>query len=161
VELIDSQHKELFAHVDTLLRAAGSGQGRQQLLPTVEFLGSYVAQHFVAEERLMDAHPYPGRLQHKAEHKAFVATYKDLVGKIAADGVSSSLVIELQHEVCDWLVSHVSKTDKALGDYITASKGDLPETSDDIAHRGTGSATGTMPGGASATHLGSARVAIL
>jgi hemerythrin-like metal-binding protein len=118
IDLIDSQHRELFVYVDALLRASASAKTHHELLPTVLFLGAYLRHHFGSEEMLMDVHGYENAEQHKAEHVAFLVKYQLLTQRIGANGIASSLPTELQREVRDWLLEHVSTTDRALGRFL-------------------------------------------
>jgi hemerythrin len=121
IDLIDSQHRELFVYVDALLRAAASSKDSHQLLPTLSFLGAYMMHHFASEEMLMDVGSYPDADPHKAEHSTFMAGYQRLMQEVGSEGVAPGLVSELEREVRDWLIGHVSTTDRDLGRYVVAA----------------------------------------
>lgn len=57
--LIDSEHRQLFAAVNSLMDACSQGQGRAQIQKTVQFLNDYVIKHFQDEERLQVQNKYP------------------------------------------------------------------------------------------------------
>lgn len=118
VQEIDSQHQELFRRVNRLLDAMRTGKGKDEISPLTKFLEDYVVTHFGAEEALMDKHGYPKRAAHKASHSGFVRDFRNIKAKIEAGGVTAATTIELQRWISDWLLSHISKVDKELGDFI-------------------------------------------
>lgn len=117
---IDSQHKELFARVNKLLEAASQGKGKEEVGKTIEYLGQYVVSHFGMEERHMTRGQYPELPSHKAQHVQFTSDFSALKKKFEAEGPSSQLTILIQRQVCDWLINHIGKTDKALGAFLRA-----------------------------------------
>ena len=120
---IDRQHQELFSQVNELLSAMASGQGRERLLPLLEFLGRYATQHFRTEERYMSQYSYPAAAAHKQQHEAFVQAFGHLAAEAKAQGASTDLTLKVQRQVVDWLQSHVAGTDRSLGAYLRAKMG--------------------------------------
>lgn len=120
VEAIDQQHKELIAKINELVAASGAGKGKDEIAHTIKFLEDYVVMHFSMEERQMLVHVYPEATEHKAQHAAFIRDFTALKRRFTEEGASSTLTIQLQHQVCDWLLGHINKTDKALGAYLKA-----------------------------------------
>lgn len=118
VSEIDSQHKELINRVNNLLEAMKEGKAKAHLGQVLQFLEDYVVTHFGTEEKYMTKYGYPSFDQHKSQHVAFVQDFSGLKKEFESDGASSALVIRLQRQVCDWLVSHITKTDKSLGAFL-------------------------------------------
>jgi hemerythrin len=118
VNEIDDQHKEIFSRINSLLDAARQGKGKEDVGKVISFLGEYVVMHFGIEENYMNKFDYPEMQTHKSLHRAFVDDFLVLKGGFEKDGATSPLLIQLQHRVCDWLLSHIGKTDKALGGYL-------------------------------------------
>ena len=118
---IDRQHEELFARaqvlVEALARADRAEVGRQ-----LDFLGSYVLDHFTAEEQLMSASGYPGRGVHKAEHDRFVRDYRALRSLVARHGPVPALEVKARTWLGDWLERHVSGSDQRLGAHLSAAR---------------------------------------
>ncbi len=117
---IDDQHKELFARVNTLLEATSQGKGKEAVGRTISYLGQYVASHFGTEERHMARSQYPEVSSHKAQHVQFTNEFSTIKKKFEAEGPTSQLTILIQRQVCDWLINHIGKTDKALGAFLRA-----------------------------------------
>ncbi len=118
VASIDNQHKELFDRVNRLLTAMESKQGEPEVKRLVSFLGDYVVSHFGGEERLMQQHGYGGFADHKKQHDAFVKEFLGVKATIEKSGSSSELAVKLNHRICTWLLDHIGKTDKALGEFM-------------------------------------------
>jgi hemerythrin len=117
-EIIDNQHKELFARVNRLVDAMSKGEGKHEVEKVVNFLGEYVISHFKAEEEFMQKYRYPGYSSHKILHSQLIRTYTDLKVKINYDGVSPTMTIQVQRQLGDWLINHIGKQDKAFGAYL-------------------------------------------
>jgi len=69
--LIDSEHRQLFTAVSSLMDACSQGQGRAQVQQTITFLSNYVVKHFGDEERLQVQSSYPGYAAHKQFHEGY------------------------------------------------------------------------------------------
>jgi hemerythrin len=121
VEEIDLQHKELFLRLNALLMAMREGHGKDEIGRTLEFLEDYVVEHFGAEDKLMVKFGYPiqAAQAHRKEHAEFVRTFGELKREAQAPtGVGATFVLKLQRTVCDWLLSHIGKTDMALAQFL-------------------------------------------
>ncbi|MGO9380099.1 MAG: bacteriohemerythrin [Dissulfurispiraceae bacterium] len=80
VEIIDSQHRELFAHINTLLNALDDKMAKEELSKLSTFLDSYINNHFGLEQRYMGEYSnlgYADAEHHKSEHKAFVRYFPE------------------------------------------------------------------------------------
>lgn len=118
VDLIDTQHKELINRINGLLDAMKQGKGKNEVIKTVSFLSDYVVSHFGEEEKYMTAYRYPETVAHKMAHKDFINDFTRLFKGIGGGQADSVTVIQVQSRICDWLVQHICKTDKALGNYL-------------------------------------------
>jgi hemerythrin len=118
VESIDDQHKDLFAQVNALLDAMRDRRGREEIGPMLDFLASYVVQHFRMEEALMRLHHYPALADHAKRHAEFVADLEKFDAQYRKAGPSMTLLFQLNGAVCDWLREHVSREDRALGEFM-------------------------------------------
>ncbi len=114
--VIDTQHQELFRRLESLLAAMMKGD-KAEIVRLFDFLGSYVVEHFGAEEKLMQQHAYPDYPAHKAAHERFVADYLALKKSLDAGG-GAALSIKVQNWCGDWLKAHIAGTDQALATYI-------------------------------------------
>ncbi|MDR1483616.1 MAG: hemerythrin family protein [Planctomycetaceae bacterium] len=120
--LIDTQHQQLIKAVNDLLAACSSGQGRDVLDKTLNFLESYTAKHFGDEEKLQIQYQYPDYTNHKSLHENFKKFVNELVTQVKKDGPTTALISKVTFGVGDWLVTHIKKEDSKVAGYIK-SKG--------------------------------------
>jgi len=118
VSMIDSQHQELINRVNELLEASRKGKGRDEIGRILDFLGTYVVQHFAAEERLMLEHKYPEYPAHQQKHQAFLADFGGLRYQFQTEGATPLLVIQVQRRVVDWLLTHIQKEDRRIAEFL-------------------------------------------
>jgi hemerythrin len=118
VEEIDAQHRELFARIGALLDASRSGKSAQEVVRLLEFLGSYVVEHFSAEERIMSDAAYPKIGSHRAEHRQFLAELETLRNELKSEGPTRLFVIRVGNRVTQWLREHIYRTDRMLGEWL-------------------------------------------
>ncbi len=118
VELIDSQHKELFGRFDSLVAACNQGKGRDEVMRLLQFLDDYIREHFAAEEQLQIKHNYPHYGEHKAQHVSFVADVDRLKKQFLSEGATLPLVIQTNQALVNWLIQHISSVDLAFARFI-------------------------------------------
>lgn len=116
---IDTQHKELFIRVNSLLGAFQQGSAaREEISRIVGFLTEYVVFHFGTEEKYMDRFGYSSTVQHKAQHQQFVKSFLKLRERLLMEGINSTLTEETRQLVVDWLINHIKYSDRALGMFL-------------------------------------------
>lgn len=97
---IDTQHKELFTGVNSLLGAIEKGAtGREEISRIVGFLTEYVVFHFGTEEKYMDKFCYSSAVQHKAQHQQFVKSFLNVMCNhrnvsLAFDGIETDKEVD-------------------------------------------------------------------
>jgi hemerythrin len=123
VDEIDAQHREMFARIGALLDAARNRRSREEVLRTIEYLGSYTIEHFAAEERQMERTGYPRADGHRLEHRQFTKELEVLRLELATEGPSVLFVIRVGNRVTEWLREHIYRTDRLLGEWLRAHPG--------------------------------------
>jgi hemerythrin len=122
IELLDSQHKELFQHISTLRAALRAGTSRDTLFKTLSFLEEYVVVHFDAEVQYMRRFDYPGINEHETEHQKFIkalADFKKELQTLESRGeITSFLGIEIERKLSGWLADHIGNIDKKMGAFL-------------------------------------------
>ena len=64
-EMIDSQHKELIAKINSLVESCEKDGGKVAAIKMLDYLAEYTEFHFNAEEKLQEEIEYPGIEEHK------------------------------------------------------------------------------------------------
>lgn len=113
---IDSDHKKLVDLVNQLFDAMQSGKGKEACGRVLNELIQYTKTHFAMEERLMATHQYARTAEHKAEHAKLLKEVGDF--KVKFDAGSLTVTASLLSFLRDWLINHISKSDKALAEAI-------------------------------------------
>lgn len=115
---IDDQHKELFRRINQLLEACTQRQGKDAVGKIIEFLGSYVVEHFGSEERYMAIYGYPESAVHHEQHSQFIRSFQELKDKFETDGPGVHIIIMTNRTVVGWLTGHIRRMDKSLGEFL-------------------------------------------
>jgi len=116
---IDGQHQELFRRFAALVQAMETGN-RNEIAVLFEFLGDYVAKHFAAEERAMQASAYPGATVHAALHARFVREYGELRALYDIAGATAGVIVKTHTWIEGWLRAHIAGVDQSLARYLRA-----------------------------------------
>lgn len=120
-ERIDSQHVEFIDRVNALFKAILAGEGRSEALREITFLHDYAVRHFRMEEWIMEQHHFPDIERHKREHEEFLRNLLIIRKDVkSADDIPSGLVVNVNAKVVNWIVDHVIRSDKTLGEYVRA-----------------------------------------
>ena len=117
-EQVDLQHKKLFELVSDLVNACIDGSDMGKLQETLGFLANYAVRHFHFEEELQLQYNYPGYKEHKQLHEDFKITVGELVARFNENGSSTELSNDVNKIVVRWLINHIQREDKRIGDYI-------------------------------------------
>lgn len=118
----DEMHRLIFDQIVALGEAL-QAEDAQRAEAGVRRLLELVAEHFDAEERLMEAHRYPAspRAEHQQQHRKFSAFLAALRDEIAAGLVTPlRLAFRCQFLLLDWFISHISVTDRHLERFLTS-----------------------------------------
>jgi len=122
IELIDSQHKELFSLTNELFRAC---MGDNETLKGVftETMGrmvDYVRFHFGAEQVMLQRIKYPDYDAHKKQHDKLI---RDILDAVNAHNKGEKFVAnQFVRTMRDWILGHIAVSDMQYVLYITAQK---------------------------------------
>lgn len=120
---IDKQHQEIFVRYDGFLDACRNGKGREIVLELLDFLTSYVDEHFDHEEKFMKEYNYPDTETHVKEHRDLVQTVQKFRARLTLQGATISLIAEINKTLLDWLVDHIKRSDMELGSFLNKKWG--------------------------------------
>jgi hemerythrin len=122
IDSIDAQHRELFDRADRLIAAMEACRGAAEVSRLLAFLEAYAEEHFREEEALMGRAGYPGLAAHRTLHGEFEHELAALRTAYDGSGPSSLLAICANHLVCDWLLLHVSREDRAFARWLAQDR---------------------------------------
>ena len=119
----DQQHMELFDRINSLLDAMKQRKGVEEVDKIIKYLDDYVIYHFEKEEACMEEYGYAGYSFHKKEHTAFINGLSNIKKEIERQGgITLTIAIQIQNNICDWLINHIGDVDKKLGAFLKNRK---------------------------------------
>jgi hemerythrin len=122
IQLIDSQHKELFSLTNELFHAClGADEALESVFKeTMGRMVEYVRFHFGFEQELLQRIKYPDYHEHKRQHDILV---KNILESVKEYNAGKKLVPnQFVRTLRDWILSHIAFTDKLYVSYITTQK---------------------------------------
>jgi len=117
-EKVDMQHRQIFELLSELVDSCMDGSAADKLHGTLDFLVNYAVQHFYDEESLQVQYNYPEYKTHKQLHDDFKVTIGDIVRRYDENGSSAKLSDDVNKIVVRWLINHIQREDKKIGEYI-------------------------------------------
>lgn len=113
-DVVDSQHERLFRRINDLLKAIREGKGPDEIAVLIKFLELCFAEHFSTEEQLMASRPELDFGAHKSQHEVLKRALAHFNDRYQVKGASAKLTPGLQHNLWEWLRSHMLITDRKL-----------------------------------------------
>ncbi len=113
---MDQHHKKLVRMINEFYTAFKKGEGTERVKKILQDLISYTKYHFSAEEELMRKAQYPQLDQQIKLHKSLLGTAQQMQQRWR-DG-DSSVPHELISILQEWLVEHITATDKKYGPVV-------------------------------------------
>ena len=110
INIIDEQHKKLFAWINELYRAINENKDEEVLGKTLEHLLDYVNFHFTTEEEYFEQFDYFQKSEHKDEHREYTEKIKNFIEE--RQNNKNFLSFEVLDFLEDWIISHVLVSDK-------------------------------------------------
>ena len=115
---LDQEHQRLLAQVNVLVNAIVSDEGSAVIKPVIEFLDTYINEHFADEEQYMRDNKYPDTDAHIALHHQFKEQYAELKQKIESQGPSEYILIDIENKLTRWWIEHIGTQDKKYAIFI-------------------------------------------
>jgi len=118
IELIDNQHKELFALINDMFNhVVGDAEAeRAYFKKVIEKAVNYVKVHFSTEEKIMIQNNFPGYTEHKKAHDSFVLTVVEKVQDFEAG--KKFVLLEFSQFLKEWILTHIAIMDKGYFAYL-------------------------------------------
>jgi hemerythrin len=118
VALLDRQHQALFEIAQQLYDALSRADGIAVAEDVFNRLMEYSANHFAAEERLMEKHEYPSLKTHRAEHRAFSNKLTEFKKNFKAG--NASVLSDMLPYLQSWIKDHVQRSDHQYSEFLKA-----------------------------------------
>lgn len=118
---IDADHKELLEVCNQFLDAVQAGEPVSALATILDRMILRTRAHFLAEERMLDRHNYPGLVVHKAEHERLLLQAEILKARYT-DTAQAEEIRHLTMETADflqtWLLDHIRTNDRPYRPFL-------------------------------------------
>lgn len=117
INVIDEQHKRLFAYFDELQAVIASGNP-QGVAVIVNGLVNYAISHNTFEETLMEQARYPMLKAHHKIHETFKARANKYLRQLEAGYDPLKLAEQVRIYIGLWLINHVKQEDMDYAPYV-------------------------------------------
>jgi len=118
VELIDQQHKDLFANATegllTSIQSPHEYGHKQSCINTIGFLKDYVVRHFNDEEAYQQSINYPELEAHKEQHARLAQELSQYEKRLVTSNFSVPMMKLFMAFVVRWLMKHVAEEDRKI-----------------------------------------------
>ena len=118
IEEIDRQHQELFKRINNLMLSLYEGKGKDELKKMVDYLSSYIEEHFAYEKELLSRTDYPDWTKHNIEHNKFIDFFLSLEKEIKSHGIDNFLAIRVEKYIREWWDNHETLFDRKCVPYV-------------------------------------------
>lgn len=115
---IDSQHQELFNHINSFFNSIDKEFNHETTVRTLNYLVKYVRFHFGHEEEQMEKYSYPEFRVHKAAHRELVESLMSCYKKLVSEGNAMNVKDELTQLLQVWFVDHIMTYDQRLAAFL-------------------------------------------
>lgn len=127
IRQMDMQHQELVRMINAMEAAHANGQSATALDTLLPSLSAYAIFHFGEEEALLAqvANGTAFAEHHLQEHRSFIREIQRLIASRTSQS-DQDLAEVLILYLTDWLVLHISGTDRALGRMLLGTPASQP-----------------------------------
>ena len=128
IDILDYDHQELFATVNDLHNAISDGTESDVIVPIIDRLSKYVAEHFQREEHILSEYNFPFLADHRRKHHEFARVIY-AIRHILANCPERLSYDKLLNFLENWLVRHIMGEDMK---YKAFMRGDYGRRDTDI-----------------------------
>ncbi len=118
IDFVDEQHQQLFVIANKIYELLNNHlvlDKYDRIVEIIEELKDYTRYHFNAEEEHMKSIGYRKFLSQKVAHTEFLEKM-DAIDLTRIDDGQNEYLHEILNFVMDWLVYHILKQDKLIGE---------------------------------------------
>jgi hemerythrin len=118
IGIIDDQHTQLITMLHKLNQEVHEYLERKVDNRILAKIIEEASIHFETEEMMMQDHDYPNKKDHKERHIDLLQTVENYINNYKENTHASNadLIAFLKY----WLIQHITKDDKALGEFLVA-----------------------------------------
>lgn len=118
IAAIDDLNKSFYHQLNEFLQANVEGRGKELVAGLLEFLRDYASKHIQIQERYINNSSYSEKEAHIDEHLNFQEEIKRIQNIFNVEGVTSTMVLELQSNMGEWFVNHIGIKDKKMANAL-------------------------------------------
>lgn len=126
IDPIDSDHQKILARINNLSEEILVDESFSREL---DELIDFIEHHFYREEVIMNVCKYPEMESHSQRHREFLADLTKARASLHADP-SHDRRREMRAMLCSWWQSHISGSDKDIGNYAEGKESSLQKLLD-------------------------------
>lgn len=120
IAFMDNATKRFISELNKLSDAMKSGEGRQYVIFAIDYLKDYCETHLAFENKVMLQYDFYDYTNHCAMHAELRGEVLSHMKKYEESGADHGMPLAVQRLMSSWLVRHISKADKVLGDFLRA-----------------------------------------
>lgn len=118
IPFMDNSAKRFISELNKLSDAMKNGEGRQYVIFALDFLKDFCETQHVFENKVMLQYDFYDQPNHTKMHEEFREEVMCLIRKYDETGADHGMPLTVQRMMSTWLVRHIGKQDKVLGDYL-------------------------------------------
>ncbi len=115
---IDDQHKILIQKINGFFEKTSTFHEKSDIVEIINFLESYVVEHFAFEESLHDQYDIPRKEEHEAYHIQILKVLRELVDDLKQNGYSPMIEIRIYNSLLRDIINQIEVYDKPLATAI-------------------------------------------
>ena len=117
IQTIDTQHLQLLDKAEAFMQAYKDNLDKDIINSTLNFLESYVVEHFADEEALQVSSNYPKYDEHRIMHGSFITDFAKLKERINENGISHDNMKYFTDILVKWIINHIDGADMEFANY--------------------------------------------
>jgi hemerythrin len=117
---MDTATKQFISELNKLSNAMKNGEGREYVIFALDYLRDYAFKHLELEKKVMLQYEFYETDNHCIEHSKLLSEVENLMKSFEEKGADHGMPLSVQRLMSGWLVRHISRPDKVLGDYLVS-----------------------------------------
>ncbi|PLX65956.1 MAG: hypothetical protein C0603_13355 [Denitrovibrio sp.] len=118
IPFMDNSTKRFISELNKLSDAMKNGEGRQYVIFAIDYLKDFCETHLAFENKVMAQYEFYDEASHSKGHEELRSQILVYMKKYEEAGADHNMPLDVQRLMSSWLVRHISKPDKVLGDYL-------------------------------------------